>query len=395
MTKRREFIKTGALATLGTMASGTGIFSIAKKTETLHIGVIGTGDRGGGIISILNEVPHIRVAAVCDIIPFRLEAAVQNSGGKGYEDYRALLDHKGLDAVVIATPFGLHDEVCLDALDAGKHIYCEKTLIKGMAETQQVLDAYRETNGLVFQTGHQYNSSALYQKVEEIIRSGYIGEVTGFACQWNRNGDWRRPVPDPKWERMINWRMYREYSGGLAAELCSHQIDFINRVLAEVPEKISGEGGIDHWKDGRETFDNIHLQFKYPSGVDASFMCTTTNSYNGYQIKVLGSKATIVMGLDSAHIFLEPKEREKGIVDGVSGATVKAWQSGKGAPVEARNDDSTLQALEQFYQSVVNGEKVYADIRSGALTAKCVQLSLDAMYEDKIARWADYPELVF
>ena len=395
MTKRREFIKTGAMATLGTMASGTGLFSITRNPETMHIGVIGTGDRGGGMISILNDVPYIKVAAVCDIIPFRLESAVQKSGAKGYQDYRDLLDHKGLDAILIATPFGLHDEVCLDALDAGKHIYCEKTLIKGLPETQQVLDAYRQKSGLVFQTGHQYNSSALYQKVEQIIRSGYIGDITGFVCQWDRNGDWRRPVPDPKWERMINWRMYREYSGGLAAELCSHQIDFINRVLGELPEKIMGFGGIDHWKDGRETFDNIHLSFQYPSGVDASFMCTTTNSFEGYQIKVLGSKATIVMGLDNADIFLEPGEREKGIVDGVSGATVKAWQAGKGAPIEARNDDSTLQALEQFYKSVVNGEKVYADIRSGAQTAKCVQMSLDAMYGDKIARWKDYPELVF
>jgi predicted dehydrogenase len=192
---------------------------------------------------------------------------------------------------------------------------------------------------------------------------------------------------------MINWRMYREYSGGLTAELCSHQIDFINRILGQVPEKISGFGGIDHWKDGRETYDNIHLLYQYPDGTDASFMCTTTNSYDDYKISIMGSKATIIMDYSSAKIYAERKTIEKGVVDGVSGATAKAWMSGKGVPIDASGEDSTKQALQQFYESIVNGSPVYADIRSGALTSKCVQMSLDALYEDKISRWEDYPVL--
>lgn len=395
MNKRRDFIKLSSLASLGIVACGSGLHALKKEDRVLNLGVVGTGDRGGGIISILNEVSNIKVVAVCDVIPFRLQKAVENSGAKGYENYKDLLNHQGLDAVLIATPFGLHDEVCLAAFQAKKHIYCEKTLIKGLSETQQVIDAYKKSEGLVFQTGHQYNSSALYQKVEQIVKSGYIGDVTGFVCQWNRNTDWRRPVPDPKWERMINWRMYREYSGGLVAELCSHQIDFINRVLGEVPEKISGFGSIDYWKDGRETYDNVHLNFAYPSGVDANFMCTCSNSFEGYQIKILGSKATIIMGLSNAKIYLEKSVKETAIVDGVSGATAEAWQKGQGAPIEANNEDSTLQALQQFYKSVVHGDKVYADIKSGALTAKCVQMSLDAMDNNKVVWWKDYPELNF
>ncbi len=93
--------------------------------------------------------------------------------------------------------------------------------------------------------------------------------------------------------------------------------------------------------------------------------------------------------------LLKIKVKETTIVDGVSGATAKAWQEGAGAPIEADSSDSTLQALQQFYESIVKGEKVYADIKSGALTAKCVQMSLDALHEDKIARWKDYPQLRF
>lgn len=390
---RRDFIKASAIASAGILASPYLLSGKSTVSKSLNVGVIGTGSRGSGIISLLQGHDRVKVVAACDIIPFRLEDAVNKSGAKGYKDYRKLLEHKGLDAVIIATPFGLHGKMCLDVLESGNHIYCEKTLVKGVTETQSVLDAYAKTKELVFQTGHQYNSSELYQKVEQIIKSGYIGDITGFVCQWNRNGDWRREVPDPKWERMINWRMYKEHSGGLTAELCSHQIDFINRVLGEFPEKIAGFGGIDYWKDGRETFDNINLNYQYPSGIDASFMCTTTNSYGGYQIRILGSKATIVMGLKNANIFLEKKERALGMVDGVSGATMQAWQQGKGAPIEASNEDSTLQALNQFYESVVNGKKVYADILSGAQTAKCVQMSLDALYEERVVKWADYPEL--
>ena len=80
-------------------------------------------------------------------------------------------------------------------------------MVKGIQEIQMVIDEASKHN-LIFQTGHQYHSSPLYNTVRKIVRAGYIGEVTGYECQWNRNGDWRRPVPDPKWERMINWRMH-------------------------------------------------------------------------------------------------------------------------------------------------------------------------------------------
>ncbi len=392
---RRDYIKLTSIASIGLISSSANLYAIKKQKEVLHLGIIGTGSRGTGIITLLNKIQHIKVVAVCDVLPFRLTKAVEISGAKGYENYQDLLDHKGLDAVLIATPFGMHGQMCLDALSANKHVYCEKTLVKGIHQTQKVLDAYRASSGLVFQTGHQYNSAELYQKVHSFIDEGYIGEITGFVCQWNRNTNWRRHVPEPKYERQINWRMYKEHSGGLTAELCSHQIDFINRVIQETPEKIIGTGGIDHWKDGRETFDNIRLNFQYPSGIDATFMCTTTNAFGGYQIRVMGSEATVVLGLSGAKIYLENKDKKLATVDGVSGATATAWQQGKGVSVKANTQDSTAQALEQFYQSIVNGKKVYADIKSGALTSKCVQMSLDAMYENKIAKWVDYPTFRF
>ncbi len=196
---------------------------------------------------------------------------------------------------------------------------------------------------------------------------------------------------------MINWRMYREYSGGLIAELMSHQIDFINWVTDSHPAKITGFGGIDHYKDGRETFDNVHLLFEYPSGLDASFTCTTTNGFEDYQIKILGSKATIIMDYTHAEIYSEDRggKKQLGVVDGVSGATMQAWQQGKGAPIDAPGNDPTLDALKQFYESIVNNAPVISDIKTGATTAKCVHIALEAVHQGEIKYWKDYPELRF
>ncbi|MEM9324907.1 MAG: Gfo/Idh/MocA family oxidoreductase [Bacteroidota bacterium] len=396
-SNRRNFVKNTALA-IGGLSLGPSLVSASnmQTSETLRVGVIGTGSRGKGLMHTLGKVGNFEVTACCDILPFRLDEAREIAPkAKKYKDYDKLLADKNIDAVIIATPFGTHDEVALAAIDAGKHIYCEKTMVRGMEEIQNVVTKASQSDK-VFQTGHQYHSSPLYKNVREVIRGGYIGDITAFVCQWNRNGDWRRPVPNPKFERIINWRMYKEHSGGLIAELMAHQIDFINWVLDEPPEKMVGFGGIDHWKDGRETYDNIHLMAEYPSKVDATFSCTTTNGYEDYQVKILGQKATVLLGYNKATIYAEPSAlKEKGFVDGVSGATLKAWEQGEGMTIPAPGDDPTVDALQQFYNSVVNGEPVVSSLETGANTSKCVQMALDAVHGGEIKYWKDYPELKF
>jgi predicted dehydrogenase len=376
------------------MASAHLVNAFPFKREPLKVGVIGTGSRGKGLMNLIQGMEGMEVVACADIIPFRLEEAkAMGDKIKGYQDHRGVIDDKNVEAVIIATPFSTHDEIAIEALDADKHIYCEKTMVKGMDEIQKVLDKANASNK-VFYTGHQYRSSPVYQKVRQIIKSGYIGDITSVECQWNRNADWRRPVPDPKWERMINWRMYREYSGGLVAELLSHQMDFINWFTDSHPSRISGFGGIDFWKDGRETFDNVHVLFEYPNGMDASFMSTTSNAHEGFEMKILARKATIVLRFDKGEIFTESlTDVEKGIVDGVSGATLKTWQEGKGVPILGADKDPTIEALNDFYESVVYQEEPISSVKSGAVAAKCVQISLDALYDGEVKHWSDYPEL--
>jgi len=386
--KRRDFVIKGGLGTmaLATSTSVLGNFmSFNGSSDAINIGVIGTGDRGGGLIPVLNRIDGINVTACCDVLPFRLENGLAQAGNapKAYTDYRKLLDNKDIDAVLIATPFNTHSQIAIDSIDAGKHVYSEKTMAKGYSGIDSLVQKVSQSSQ-IFQTGHQYHSSRLYNHVVDLIKNGEIGKITAFECQWNRNGNWRRSVPRPELERDINWRMYKEYSGGLVAELCSHQIDFVNWVLEETPEKVMGVGGIDYWKDGRETFDNIHLIYSYPEGVKATFTCLTSNSLDDYQIKVMGDKGTIILDYEKAWFYPEANyKKEIGNVDGVSGAT-KQWEQGKGIPIKVEHAEPSKQALLDFRDNIINNSIPESNIITGANTAFCVQMGLDAMYNGKI-----------
>lgn len=380
-------------SSLATVAWGTSPFAFGKvfgesPNESLNIGIIGTGDRGGGLIPFINEIPNFNIGACCDIIPSRLDKAIMRAEGTpvGYKDYRELLENNDLDAILVATPLNTHSKIAMDSVDAGKHVYCEKTMAKGYDGISNLIGKVASSNK-TFQTGHQYHSSRLYTHVVDLIKNGKVGKITAFECQWNRNGDWRRPVTEQGLERLINWRMYREFSGGLTAELCSHQIDFVNWVLDAVPEKVMGVGGIDYWKDGRETFDNVHLTYVYPEGVKAKFTCLTSNAKDDFKIKVMGDKGTIILDYVKAWFYPEGKyNREIGNVDGVSGATVN-WEEGKGVPIEVAHENPSKQALIDFQANIVNNTIPISNVETGAKAAIAVQMALNAMINEEIVNW--------
>lgn len=397
--KRRDFVIKGSLASAAVLSYSSALpnfLNFKNAGKTINIGIIGTGARGAGLIPFINQIDNLNVAGCCDILPFRLEEGLKQANGKAkaYKDYRQMLDNKNIDAVLVAVPFSMHSKIAIDSLDAGKHVYCEKTMAKGYDGIQNLVNKVNQSDKM-FQVGHQYHSSRLYTHVVDLIKNGKIGNITAFDCQWNRNGDWRRPVPSPELEKIINWRMYREYSGGLLAELCSHQIDFVNWVLGATPEKVMGTGGIDYWKDGRETYDNIHLIYEYPDGIKAKFSCLTSNAYNDYQIKVMGDKGTIILNYDKAWFYPEGEFRSENKeiknVDGVSGATVQ-WEKGKGIPIKVNHADPSRQALTDFRDSILQNKQPESNVTTGAKAALAVQMGLDAMYNDKIIYWKSIPK---
>lgn len=391
MSSRRSFIKKGALtASIPIFAPNTELFSILKgaPSDQLNIGVIGTGGRGQGLINIINRIEGIELIAICDTLPFRLsEAASLAPKAKQFSNHQEMLLLKNLDAVIISTPLSTHAAIASDAVDASVHIYCEKTMVKGDQDTLDLIQKVENNHKKVFQTGHQYHSSRLYSHVVEMIQAGDIGQVIAINAQWNRNGNWRRHVPNPKLERQINWRMYREYSYGLTAELSSHQIDFCNWLLQDNPRKVAGFGGIDYWKDGRETYDNTNLIYSYSNGVKASFTCLTSNAKDDYQIKVMGDKATVIINYDKAWKYPEGKyNKVMGDVDGVSGAT-QSWTEGKGNLINFNHLEPTRQALEDFKSSIINNTIPLSNLKSGAAVSFAVDMGIRAMDLKQVVSW--------
>lgn len=416
-TSRRKFLTDATkLGVLGGLMSSS-VLAIAENellqpfrqhkrygpNDTVRVGIIGTGGRGMNLIDNIGKIEGMDIMACCDILPFRLDKAMEAAaeGARRYDNYKKLLEDKSIDAVILSVPLSLHFEMAKDILAADKHLYCEKTMTFTIEETM-ALKPIVENSGKVFQVGYQHRYNPLYNMVKEILDGDEFGELSHIECYWNRNGDWRRPVTDTKFERIINWRMYREYSAGLIGELSSHQINIANWMLGDTPTKVTGMGGINYWKDGRETYDNVHTIFQYPSGVKLNCTCLTTNAEMGFQMKFYGKNATIqlVRGADyTAQLYVEPTyftamNAEQG-VDAVSGATAQLLEKGEPIPIysgEAGREDAepTVRCLASFGDCVRENKTPLVGYESGKGSALCVALANMSMEKEQVIHWKDY-----
>ncbi|RZK43001.1 MAG: Gfo/Idh/MocA family oxidoreductase [Pedobacter sp.] len=387
---RRSFVKK--TLTLGaSLVAADSLY--ASLNSPVNIAMIGCGDRGKGVLSVIKRMPEkFKIAAYCDLLDFRLEQAkkyVQPSS-TAVKEYKRILDDPKISAVLIATPLSSHYQIAADAIRAGKHVYVEKTMTYSIEEALALRKLVKNYPNQVLQVGYQYRYSPLYFKVKDMIQTGYLGKVSQIDCRWDRNGNWRRSVPDPKLERQINWRMYKEYSGGLAAELLSHQIDFINWAFETQPDEINGTGGIDVFKDGRETYDNIQATLRYKqAGMIGNFGATCGNSHDGYLFKIKGTKGAVSLYPDTG-IFYPEKERAKelGIVDGVTSATKIVMNTDGGIPIlDQPTKDGTIYALDEFYLSITTGKTPVSNIATGTQASICVAMCNEAIYTGKTQFW--------
>ena len=368
----------------------------SEQAGPVRIAVIGCGDRGTGMIHDIIKLPDLfRITAVCDILDFRLLAAqkIDKTGQwKAYADYRKLLDNQEIDAVVVAVPLHMHYPIATAVIASGRHLYLEKTMTYNIEQALDLVKLMRRHQKQVLQVGHQYRYSPLYYKVKEMISKGYLGKVTSVDCRWDRNTTWRRPTPDASLERTINWRMYKEYSGGLVAELLSHQIDFINWVFDTHPQEFFATGGIDFLKDGRETYDNVQVMMRYPeSGLIGNFGATCNNAHDSYFFKIKGTRGTVSLLTDQGKFFPEKNAiNDKETVDGVTGATRITWSKDGGVPILPEpTKDGTFYALKDFYKKIQSLELPDSNVFTGARTAISVHLANQALYGKKITHWED------
>lgn len=389
--QRRSFFKKSALLGTGILMADN--LYAGLSMQPLNIAMIGCGDRGKGVLSVIKQMPtKFNAVAYCDVLDFRLQETKKYvpASAVAHKDYRKILEDKSIEAVFIATPLSEHFGIAKDAIEAGKHVYVEKTMTYNIKEALALRKLVNQHPKQIFQVGYQYRYSPLYFKVKEMIQSGYLGKVSQVDCRWDRNWDWRRPVADKTLERKINWRMYKEYSGGLPAELLSHQMDFINWAFETQPDEIVATGGVDVFKDGRETFDNVQAVLRYnKTGMIGNYGATCGNAHDGYLFKIKGTKGSVSL-LTNTGVFYPEAEtaKELGIVDGVTGATKIVVNIDGGIPIlDKPTKDGTTYALDEFYNSILTGKMPVSNINTGTQASICVAMINEASYTGNKQLW--------
>ncbi len=445
---RREFAKTAAAIGVAAAASHGPFVRRAKAADSVvNYAMIGPGSRGRRLLERhLVHMEHGNCVALCDIYPRNLERALEVFDGKprSYTDYNELLQADDIDAVFITVPLFLHFPVMKAALEAGKHVFCEKSLVFRPEEVHALRALHEVHPDLTIQVGLQRRYSLLYQRAKEMIDAGAIGRVTHIQAQWHRNTNWRRKAK-PEYEDQFNWRLYRRYSGGLAAELMSHQVDVADWILDQHPKSVMGVGGRDYWKDGRDIYDNIQLIFEYPGGQKLQYSSIMTNRHiagrripgDGCRETILGTDGAIELTLipygdgmiyrDVMKVKMEDQAKEKTTDENwVAGATVgadtaeqgdgipidpegsnpadmsffekemffaKTWAYNKGILRPSEDVDPEYAELSSFLHDVANGDQPRADINVGLQDSVAVMLANMAMDEQRKIAFAEIEQM--
>ncbi|HEX6496323.1 MAG TPA: Gfo/Idh/MocA family oxidoreductase [Acidobacteriaceae bacterium] len=397
---RRELLGGASAAWLAMGLDGVAALAEPAKADELRVGVIGPGSRGQELIRQLLHVPGVRIAAICDIYEPRY-AQVNRLVGTDVpatKDYRELLDRKDLDVICVATPLALHAEHVLAALKTNRPVYGEKAMGFTPEQCQEIYAAASKP-GALFQIGHQYRYAPWVRAAVEDVKRGKIGEPTHVYAYWHRNNNWRRPVPSPdpggRLEHLINWRLYRESSGGLVTELGSHHIDIANWVFDAIPERATGMTSIVRYHDGRTVGDNVQAVFSYPGGRRLMFSSLTDNAKVGNELWIYGTEGSVAITIEDATFFYEPKAHtpvvtgaevaRHGIVTGASYATKGEMPyrgPGEKLAVTA-TEDPTLTACRSFIECVRAKRQPMANARVGYGSAIAAAIANRAVYEEQ------------
>jgi predicted dehydrogenase len=291
---RRDFLRrgiaAGALLSLPASLYRNALYAADSPNEKIRIGFIGVGGQGNANLGGLMK----HAVAVCDVDAVHLadtKGKVEKANGKceAYSDYRKLLANKDIDAVLIATPDHWHTLVSLDAMLAGKDVYCEKPLTLAIAEGQLLVKAARKQKRIL-QTGSQQRSEfdGKFRLACELVRSGRLGKIktvkvgipgVNYHERPNDSGPpdldfdfWLGPAPKVEYNKNhvhYNFRFFWDYSGGQMTNFGAHDLDIAQWGLDmdnSGPVEISGKGTFN--KDKLyEVTESCEVTYKYANGV--------------------------------------------------------------------------------------------------------------------------------
>lgn len=389
-TNRRQFLGRSAPAAVGVGIglSAAGSWSkVLGANERVRLGVIGTGVRGQSVLAHFQKNPDAEVVALCDIYDVNLQQTQKQVGGKAREflEYRALLEMKDLDAVLIATPDHWHAVTATDSCHAGKDVYIEKPLTYTIAEGEQIVKAVR-LNDRVCQVGMQQRSGAHYKKAKlEYFDTRRLGKVTLARTWWYGNSyhlrrapftekpaglNWKiflgtRPWRDWDVQQFWNWRAYLDFGGGQITDLFTHWIDVVHWFMNEdLPRSAVAAGGVYYYKDGRTAPDTIDVLLEYPSEWTATFEATLAPGAKGAGIEFVGTEGRLAI------------TRAEYVFTPVSGSPVTEQGDGE-------QDQMTADHVRNFLDCVKSRKRPNADVLIGHRSALASHLGNIAYLEKR------------
>jgi len=379
---RRSFLQTSAVALFAAPA-----VQARHANDKLNIGLIGAGNRGRTLASEVLKLGH-RVVALADIAEFRLTDTVailaervkdvwDDGEPKFYHDYRKLLEHKGLDAVIIATPDHHHKDMLVAAVQAEKDAYVEKPLTKTIDEGNEMAEAVKRTARIV-QVGNQRHSGSHWEEAAKAVQKSAFGKLV-WAKVWDCRS-WLEKDPfappkdfkyDPKkldWDAFLgsapkrafdpvrywSWRWYWDYAGGLMTDIGAHQLDIVAWLGGvEVPKSAVANGGKYHFKHW-ETPDVVHGVWDYGKFA-ASFAVEFVNGADGVGAAFYGTKQTLICDADPGG-KIRLYDTVKKIPPGME--AVKEWDVVAETPLHVKNWIDCIKSREEPHSPVELGQRV-------------------------------------
>jgi predicted dehydrogenase len=403
---RRDFLRASvAVPAVGAVYFGYG----ALRGSPVRAAVVGTGNEGCQAMIDQSPPDYLHYIAYHDIRPSQIargRRAFQKLYGRSegdkvkfYDRYEELLANPEIEAVVIATPLWTHAALTIQALKAGKHVFCEKLMAHNVTDAKAMVRAADQARRLLG-VGHQRHYSALYADAVANIDEGVLGDVQYIRAFWHRNNTfvdpatgeirdaWRPPIPKEdeaiadqvgRWgykdlNELVRWRLYNRTGGGLMAELGSHQLDACSIFLGQAhPIAVSGIGGKHYYEDDREADDHVYCAFEFPGGRVVTYSSINTNQMEGYGEVVFGTRGTMmVLNERDVSIIaeLDPKRGERDRNRAAAEAQSAAPPQGSGKPtresvVLARPGEATMYSAASVGGSAAAASKASEAVSRG------------------------------
>jgi predicted dehydrogenase len=360
-----------------------------------------------------------------------MERAIERAGGhaKRAADYREILGDRSIDAVIVASPDHWHRQMVLDAIEAGKDVYCEKPLTYRSPEGVEIARA-AQAKGRIVQVGSQGCSSAVQQKAREMIKAGKLGKITMIRAAYNRNtasGAWIYPIPPDaspstvNWdmfqgtapknpfslERFFRWRCYKDYSGGIATDLFVHLCTTIHYLMdAKAPSKVLAMGQLYRWKESRDVPDTLNALLEYPEGFAVNLSSTFNNQVSAEgSFQILGTEGTIELGGELTYLPEFAYEDNRWIVESWPRRLEEAyWRDPKvqqteltgtwkpkliqgGEKFRSLGVDPTVTHMAAWVESIRTRKAHWEDASVGHRAAACAHMVNRSVETGRLVEW--------